>query len=249
MKRILPTLTALFVFAATANAQVLNSKTKADSTIEVKRTIKDNADTAIERKLIELAMAGPAYRSSNHQLKINEQELKKAKNAWLNLLSLSYSVNDQTFNKSPDPTGSNTFVYPRYNFGVTIPLGIIFSQGSQIKTAREVVAYTKDQQAVLADNIKAAVLSKYREYREYNTLIVIQSELVNDVMANATQAEENFKNGNITVDIYLSVLKTKNEELAKSFNLKLQQELLKIEVERMIGVPLESVLHPAPESK
>lgn len=247
MNRILPTLIAIFVFAFVADAQVINSKTKADSTIEVKRTIKDNADTAIERKLIELAMAGPAYRSSNHQLKINELELKKAKNSWLNLLALSYSVNDQTFNKSPDPT--NTFVYPRYNFGVTIPLGIIFSQGSQIKTAREVVAYTKDQQAVLAENIKAAVLSKYREYKEYNTLIVIQSELVNDVMANATQAEENFKNGNITVDIYLSVLKTKNEEIAKSFNLKLQQELLKIEVERMIGVPLESVLHPAPESK
>jgi outer membrane protein TolC len=213
-------------------------------------TVKVNAanstalpDSVVEKKLVELAIKSPAYSASNHQSRINELELKKAKNAWLNLLSISTNYNDQSFAKT---NASAPIVYPKYFFGVTIPLGMIFSQGTQVKTAREAVAYSKDQQEILIRTLKADILGKYKEYKLYNVLLEMQSELINDVLANATEAEDNFKKGTITVEAYISALKTRNDEVAKKMNLELQQDLIKLEIEKIIGIPLEQVLNPGP---
>jgi outer membrane protein TolC len=203
----------------------------------------DLSDTANENRLVALALKGPEFDATVHQDKINELELKRAKGTWLNLLSISTNYNDQSFAKQP-AGGQAAYVYPKYFFGVTIPLGIIFSQGNQVKTARESIANGKDQQEILARTIRASVLSKYKQYKEYATLIEMQSELMNDVLANATQAEQNFKSGTITVDIYIAAQRTKNEELVKSLNLQLSQDLVRIDIERMIGIPLDEALRP-----
>ena len=154
----------------------------------------DLSDTANENRLVALAMKGPEFDATVHQGRINELELKRAKGTWLNLLSISTNYNDQSFAKQP-AGGQAAYVYPKYFFGVTIPLGIIFSQGNQVKTARESIANGKDQQEILARTIRASILSKYKQYKEYAALIEMQSELMNDVLANATQAEQNFTVG------------------------------------------------------
>lgn len=200
----------------------------------------DLTDTAIENRLVALALLGPEYDATVHQNRISELELKRAKNTWLNLLSVSTNYNDQTFAKSANAS----YVYPKYFFGVTIPLGIIFSQGNSVKIARESVANGKDQQEILARQIKATILQKYEQYKLYSNMIEMESELINDVLANSTQAEQSFKQGTITVDVYILAQKAKNDEMAKSMNLQLEQDNVRIDIEKMIGVPFESVLHP-----
>jgi len=203
----------------------------------------DLSDTVNENRLVALAMKGPQYDASLHQIKINEYDLRRAKTSWLNLLTISTTYNDQTFAKPvTGTTGQPTYVYPKYYFGVTIPLGIIFSQGTQVNIAREAIANTKDQQEILSRTIKAEVLSKYKEYKHVATLIQMEGELINDVQAVATQAEENFKNGTITVDAYIGAQRAKNEELIKILNLQLQEDQIRIDLERIIGIPLESAL-------
>ena len=238
-------LTALIIvllFTATVSvAQVKDSSISAT-------TVVLQADTAIENKLVELALKSPFYTASMHQININELQLKSTKNSWLNLLSLSTTINDQTL-KKPEPGVGNTYVYPKYNVGVTIPLGIIFSQGNNVKSARETLALTKDNQEQLARTIKATILAKYREYRNYERMLYIQSELVTSVVAAADQAEDEWDKGKIAKDVYLTVMKTKNEELSKSINLNYSKYQVQLEIEKIIGVPLESVLHPAPATK
>ena len=198
---------------------------------------------------MQLVLDGPEYDASNHQNKINELELRKARAMWLNLLSLSLQLNDQTFKQPVTQVGQVAYIYPKYFFGFTIPLGIIFSQGASVKTARESMAYAKDQQAILAAQIKANVLSKFKQYKLYEDLVEMESELYNDVLAIATQAEDNFKNGTITVEAYIGAQRSKNEELVKLKNLQLQQELVRIDIERMIGYSLESVLRSVGSQK
>lgn len=168
--------------------------------------------------------------------------MKRAKSTWLNLLSISTNYNDQTFAKSSN--GQSAYVYPKYYFGVTIPLGIIFSQGTQVRLAREGLAVSRDKQEINARAIKADILGKYKQYRLYNTTLTMQSEMINDVLANAAQAEENFKKGTIPVEAYIAVQKIKNEELSKNMNLQLQQDLIRLDIEKIIGVSLETVLWP-----
>jgi len=200
-------------------------------------------DTAIENRLVELALKGPEYDASVHQGRIAELELKRAKSTWLNLLTISTNYNDQSFAK-PVANGAATYVYPKYFFGITIPLGIFFSQGNQVKTARESIANSKDQQEILARTLKMQVLTKYKQYKFYAAQIEMENELSNDVLVTATQAEQNFRQGKITVDTYILAQRAKNEEMVKIMNLQLQQDLVRLDIERMIGVSLDSVLRP-----
>lgn len=200
------------------------------------------ADTAVERRLVSLALSGPTFDASAHQNRINELELKRAKSAWLNLLTISTSYYDQSANKQT--AGNTAYVYPKYYFSLSIPLGIIFSQGNQVKMARESLALSKNKQEDLARSLKVDVLSKYKQYRVYTSLIDMQSEMINDVVVGATQVEDKFKKDQVTVDVFIAAQKSRNEEIAKLLNLRLQQDLIKLDIEKIIGMPLDHVLRP-----
>jgi len=201
------------------------------------------ADTSVERRLVSLTLAGPTFDASAHQNRINELELRRAKSAWLNLLTISTSYYDQSANKQT--AGTNTaYVYPKYYFSLSIPLGIIFSQGNQVKIARESLALSKNKQEDLSRSLKVDVLSKYKQYRVYTSLIDMQSEMINDVVVGATQVEDKFKKDQVSVDIFIAAQKARNEEIAKLLNLRLQQDLIKLEIEKLIGMPLEQILRP-----
>lgn len=223
-------------FAQTPDSKVV----KTDSL----RTIpKDSAEILIENRLVELALKSPVYSAAGHRNRINELELKKAKGNWLNLLTISTNYNDQTFAKQ---NPNSPIIYPKYFFGVTIPLGVIFSQGNLVKTAKEGVAFSKDQQDQLARSIKSDILGKYNKYKLFGRLIKLQVELINDISAQLSTTQENFRKGSITVDVYLTALKTNNEETSKVLQLKNEQEQIVLEIEEIIGVSLISVLQPPP---
>lgn len=213
------------------------------------------SDTAIENRLVALVLKGPEYDASVHQGRIAELELKRAKSTWLNLLTISTNYNDQSFAKPATTSGQPTYVYPKYFFGITIPLGIFFSQGNQVKAARESIANGKDQQEILARSLKALILGKYKQYKVFEAQIEMESELSNDVVVTATQAEQSFRQGKTTVDAYILAQRAKNEEMVKIMNLQLQQDLIRLDIEKMIGVSLDSVLRPygapapAPDNK
>lgn len=197
------------------------------------------ADSArIEEKLVELALQGPAYKTGEHQNKVYEYQLKSAKNSWLNLLSISTNYNDQSFAKSNTP---GTYVYPKYFFGLTIPLGTIFSR-TEVRAAQEGVAIGELSQEQLRRSIRAEVLSKYKQYRAYQELIALQAEMLNDMAVELLQTEEKFKKGTVTIDIYNTAQRNINGEKTRMINLELQRDLLELEIEKIIGTDLQSVI-------
>lgn len=217
------------VFALASNAQ----NTPAG------RRQNNDSSSVIEEKLVALALDGPLFQGSVHQNKINEYQLEGAKKAWLNLLTLSTNYNDQSFTKNGN--GFTNVAYPKYFFGFTIPLGTLLSK-TEIKAAKESVEITKNNQEQLRRDIRADVISQYKQYRAYGQLITIQSELMNDVQAAVVQSEENFRKGTITIEQYNGTQRSNNDEKAKLINLQLQQDLIKLDIEKMIGTRLETVL-------
>ncbi|MGZ5287144.1 MAG: TolC family protein, partial [Flavisolibacter sp.] len=168
-------------------------------------------------------------------------QLRKARSSWLNLLSISGTFNEQTFAKD-DPSGPTTYVFPRYNFGVSVPLGIIFSKGLDIKSAKAGVELSKNNQTQLVRNIKADILSKYRQYRNLEARILAQSLVVDDEEAIYLQMKEKFKNGQTSFELHNVASKSYNNEIEKKMNLEMQKDLLEFEIERIIGVELESII-------
>jgi outer membrane protein TolC len=196
-------------------------------------------DSAVETRLVALALASPQYRISDHQNKIAEKQLAASHRAWLNLLSVSTNYNDQTFAK----TQGATYVYPKYFFGITIPLGLIFSLGPQSKIARESLEMSRNTQEQLARQLKADVLGKYKSYKTLASLISLQNTVVDDEQAAMTQTEKKFKDGIMSIELYNAAYKTYSDDVAKKINLQLQLDLLKLDIEKMIGTRLENVLN------
>src|SRR4029079_3017538 len=113
-----------------------NSNAAGQTRAVVDTTVRKDSLKIIEDKLVELALKGPMYEASKHQNKINELQLKKVKNSWLNFLTISANYNDQTFK---DQAPGSTYVYPKFYYGINIPLGIVFSSGSEVKSAKEAI--------------------------------------------------------------------------------------------------------------
>ncbi len=236
-------LTATLLVLTAANAQHMAGGRSKSDTIPPARYRAQDPETVVENKLVELALQGPQYLASDHQIKISESQLSLAKRSWLNLLAVSANYNDQTFAKQQQTTnGSTPYIYPKYFFGLTIPLGVIFNLGPQIRGAREGVEVTKKNQEELAREIKADVLSKYKQYKNYGELIGLQNAIVVDQQAAFTQTEKKFKDGIISIEQYNQANRSYNDELAKKLNLQLSQDLVKIAIEKIIGVNLETVI-------
>jgi outer membrane protein TolC len=227
-KNLLIYLPLMLLLSLATNAQ--NGPVKRDTAKRV------NSDTVslIEEKLVELAMSSPAVQAALHQDKIYEYQLKAAKNDWVNLLTFSYNYNDLTYKG-----GSN--VYPKYYIGITVPLGTFLSR-TDVKAANEAVEISKLNHQQLERTVKAEVVGKYREYKSYGEQIAMQSELLNNVQAALLQAEDKFRKAKITIEEYNTAQRIKNEEATKLINLQLQQDLVKLDIEKMIGTNLESVI-------
>lgn len=238
-----PIVLSLLLLTAAANAQhIAGGRIKSDTTPLFRNgrptTTLINPDSLIQERLVQLALTGPVYSVSTHQIRFAEYNLTRAKRTWLNLLSISADYNDQTFAK-PQAFG---YVYPKYFFGLTIPIGLFFTMGPDIQKERENVAIAHDNQEVLAREIRADVLSKYAQYKSYGTLVTLQTNVVDDEEALRKQVEKKFQDGNISIEEYNLANKTYGDDLTKKLNLQLQEELIKIEIEKIIGVNLESVL-------
>jgi outer membrane protein TolC len=220
----------MLLLSLATNAQ--NGPVKRDTAKRV------NSDTAslIEQKLVELAMNSPSVKAALHQDKIYEYQLKTQKNDWVNLLTFSYSYNDLTYKG-----GSGVNVYPKYFIGITVPLGTFLSR-ADVKAAKEAVEISKLNHEQLERTIKAEVIGKYRQYKSYGEQIGLQSELLNNVQAALLQAEDKFRKAKITIEEYNLAQRIKNEEATKLINLQLQQDLVKLDIESMIGTNLESVI-------
>ncbi|HVX24699.1 MAG TPA: TolC family protein [Parafilimonas sp.] len=196
-------------------------------------------DSITENRLVELALQQPKFDEAQAQRKTIDYQLEKERKAWLNLLSISANYNDQTF--AGKRTNQTAYVYPRYFFGVTIPLGLIFSGGSDYKITKESATIVKDQELELQQTIKANVLGDYAQYRTYDKLIAIQNQSNDDAQAYYLQVEQKFSDGTATLEAYNDASAKYNEGVVKTVNLKLQQDLIKLDLEKLIGRKLEDI--------
>lgn len=195
----------------------------------------------IEAKLIELAFKGPRVSSSKHQNKINELQLKRARNAWTNLLTVSANYNDISLSQNNQV--NQNVVFPKYFFGLTIPIGTLLSR-TEIKSAKEQIEISKNNQESQERALTKEVLSLFYQYQNYRQQILLQNEIIDDESTAFLKAEQKFRDGEINIEQYNTASKLYNEEKVKLLNLKLQQALIKLDIEEIIGVKMDSIIRP-----
>lgn len=199
-------------------------------------------DTGVEEKLVTLALQNVAYDAATRQVTIAQLNVRKEKNSWFDLLVLNAQFNDQSF-KHTSNIGNVAYVYPKYFYGVAIPIGTILSKGGQVKAAKEQVKMAEDAQIEAALKIRTDVLTKYKSWRVANSLVLMERQVADDIHAAFLQTEKRFNDGSVTIEVYSESSRNYSMEMTKLLNAQLDADVKKLQIEEVIGVRLESVIN------
>lgn len=237
MKSISFIVLALSITFAT-QAQVLRK----DTSVLLKLPADPSIVNRFKEKLVELAMVHPDMKQYAVRKQINRYETNIAGSAWLNHFTAAGNLNEFTI-KGSSANANNNF-FPRYNFGVILPLGNLIKIPNDVKRSRAEKKLLETQQESDGLAIKALVLQQYEEYAANKQLYELHLPMLEDAMLHYTQTEERFRAGDDTVplEIYKESFRLYNTEMAKKVQLEKELRQSKLKLEGMVGMTLEQVM-------
>lgn len=206
------------------------------STLKPDSTIKD-----IRQRLIELALPGPDMEIADRNEVIAQQQLQRTKRTIMNQMVVTGNLNEFSIKgRTPQQTIAN--LYPRYNIGLQIPVGLMFTRAKDIRVAEQNVAIAHAERTKTYSEIKAILLKNYEDFQMYTALLDVQTKSTSAEYLNFLKVESDFENGAATEEAYNDALKKYNEEMTKKINTQRNREIARIEIEKYILVPLDDVI-------
>lgn len=216
-------------FSQNENRYLLNFSSKQDSLIRI--------------VLLELAMKSPVIDQSNSMMKSAEFEIKQAKLLWLNTLSLSGNINEFVVNNRTINGVSAQSFYPKYNFGLSIPLSLFARQDKHVMT--EKVNFYEAQKEEKRRLVKKEVLKRYEEYLEKKDLLQLQKQMTDGQLANYQLKQKELANGdNSNVNEMNKEFQSFVEQKSRQRSREKDLNNAIIDLEEIIGVPFINVLQP-----
>ncbi|HEX4372527.1 MAG TPA: TolC family protein [Puia sp.] len=203
-----------------------------------------NSDTGrmgdVRERLVQLALQNPLYEIADHNVTIAEYNIRLAKTSWLSSITVAGNLNE--FSIDPKAAGNASVYYPRYNFGITIPLDIFAKSSNNTKIAYEKYMVAQSERNDRFRTIKADILTRYEDYLLAQEKLTFQYKITKDAFEAYSKAEIDFKNNLIKIeDLNLFNSKYVDEQI-KRLELQRNYNVSKIDIERLIGVKLEDVI-------
>jgi len=198
----------------------------------------------IRERLVQLALQNPTYEIADHTLMMTEYQIRLAKGEWLSTLFAAGNINEFTINPPPSQNGTTgaQYFYPRYNFGVNIPMDIFSRVKNTVKIAKQNYLIAQAQKNDKFREIREQVLTKYEDYLMQKDLLDLQVLVTQDEYILYQRAQKDFQDGLIKLDDFDKSYKNWVLEQTKRLTAQRNLNVTKIEMERIIGVKLEDVL-------
>ncbi|MBT29644.1 MAG: hypothetical protein CMO01_08265 [Thalassobius sp.] len=195
---------------------------------------------SLQEKIIQLAWKNnPQSEIINKQKEIAVYKYKQKKSDWLNQISVQSNLNEAVINP-PDNLDNNIF-YPRYNFSIRVPLGVIATQKYETKIARENVKIAEENIKLQKLQIRSIAIEQYQNFLMSRNVYNISQQLVEDEHSRHLVIEQSFKNGEITLEEYSKSLKSYNDELMKWYSVEANLKIAKAQLEMLIGIPIDEI--------
>lgn len=231
----------LFFFLAAITGTVAQAQ-RADTSIILRLPADLPTVSRLKEKLVELAMNNPQIKVLDIKKEITKYDENRAKAGWLNMLTAAGNLNEFTI-KGSGTTNNNT-LYPRYNFGIMIPLGNFISIPNEVKAAKANGRAFDQQKEGEKLTLKAAVLRAYEDYSANKQLYELQLPLLEDSYNHYKQVEQKFSGGDqgTAVEGLNDAYRIYNAEMVRKVNLEREVRQSKIVLEGIIGTSLEEVL-------
>jgi outer membrane protein TolC len=242
MKKIVLLALGLGLFAS-AQAQL----SKTDTAIILRLEREPSIVERFKAQLVHLALSHPDVKQHGIRRQINKYETNMASALWLNHFTASGNLNEFTIKGNRNNTGNNPNIatfYPRYNFGVTLPLGNLIRIPNEIKKTKAERGVIEAQEESLKREMKALVLQVYEEYIANKRLYELNMPMLEDALLIFQQSEERFKEGDesMPLELYKETSRKYNEQLTRSVILERDYKQSKLKLEGIVGMTLEEVL-------
>ncbi|MGO4293438.1 TolC family protein [Chitinophaga sp. RAB17] len=231
----------LFFLLAAITGTVAQAQ-KADTSIILRLPADLPTVSRLKEKLVELAMNNPQIKALDIKKEITKYDENRAKAGWLNMLTAAGNLNEFTIKGSG--TSNNNTLYPRYNFGIMVPLGNLISIPNEVKAAKANGRVFDQQKEGEKLALKAAVLRAYEDYSANKQLYELQLPLLEDSYNHYKQVEQKFSGGDqgTAVEGLNDAYRIYNAEMVRKVNLEREVRQSKIALEAIIGTSLEEVL-------
>src|ERR1700730_5515007 len=224
---------AFALMTSTAYAQI-------DKNASTYHRNKDSAKMVdIREKLVQLAMQNPTYEIADRQLNKSIYELRRAKGSWLSPVQVSGNLNEFSIQKN----NSVPSFFPRYNFGITIPLDLFTTKNNDVKIARENILISEAEKNQKYREIKAEVLTRWEDYLMYKEKLDIQARITQDQYTIYLTKEKDYQDGIINQEEYNKYYTSYSENKSRISECVRNVNVAKLMPEQMIGVPLEQALN------
>lgn len=190
----------------------------------------------IREKLIQLAVLNSDVQIDEANVNIAKYNLKKAKASWFDQINISGNVNEFVIKGSD---AANYF--PKYNLGVSIPLGLFQKHSNDVKIAQEIITINELTRNEKIKQIRTEVLTKYENYLEKKQILELQMEITEEEYTLWLKAQKDYKVSGKMDDLN-KAYKNYNSELSKQRSAERDLRVAYIELEEVVGFRLDEIL-------
>lgn len=209
---------------------------KPEATKQAANNVTDN-EVEIKNRLVRFALKNPAFLADDAAIEIAVLNRKKANSSWLSSVNVGGNLNEFSINNSP----AGNF-YPKYNFGVLIPLDIYSRNKNERLVGDQNIIIANAAKDQRINEIKAETLIRYENYKEQKELVNLEKISVDNNYSDYLSAQGNYADGTITVDVLNKTYQGYVLEQFKLVTLKKQLNVAIIQLEEIIGVSLSKAL-------
>ncbi|WKZ60962.1 MAG: TolC family protein [Cyclobacteriaceae bacterium] len=191
-------------------------------------------------KLVQLAWKNhPTNEILRRELMIAQYQVGRSAADWLDLITIQGNINE--FNIKAQDAAVPVFL-PRYNFGISIPLGVLVANPNETKQNRQRLSIAQEEINAQKLEVRRVVLKSYNEYQLREKIFRIQSQQFSDIESNFKLIEQRFKNGELTFETFTAGQSDLNRASIQLLEAERDLKNAKLDLEQLIGVRLEDVM-------
>jgi len=202
---------------------------------------------SLAEELVALAMNNPRIRYNADLAEQFNEIYRRSKIAWLDAITIQGNLNEYSINESAAEKAAN--LYPKYNFGLNIPLGFPWVTTRQTKSDYAKSQAVLEQVETERRNVRKEVLINYNNYIMNKRLLDLQEQVISDWHIIYLKAEEKFRKGEVTLESFYSTTRIYNDELNKEVVLTAAINNSAAELEDLIGMNLGDAIQMIKDHK
>jgi len=200
----------------------------------------DNVRAAsFEDYLVQVAWRNrPESKILQKKVNIAEFGVKAQKREWLNAFNANFGFNSV---KDTITFFQNRYLGPGYNYGLSLSLGHLFTNGPKVKMAEEKVEIENFNLKTEKLSIRREVLQRYHKYLLAIETLKARQQAEEDAFANYQLISELFKKNRADFDEANKASITYHDTKEKRLAAETEIAITKLELEEMLGVKWEQV--------